>query len=424
MFINKNSTLHNGNLPAKTYKYGLGMRSFLKRLMVRAHGTITSANRMERIEAGREDWILSGKDDDGTPVFIDTNSITRDLDDPAVVKLWIKLVPVRTSRAHERVRTTLRKRGKPFNKFDYLKQAVEIDYTGHRSRTLHLVMCERTGRTLDVMNFHYPEWVDIKQGGVFDTVQAAVKDVAPEVVPEPPQAPAARKHVQLEPPVTAATPSGAQAAREPVVVIRPLAEDSRSSSAAEPSEPAPRSRLRLEEVEPVQRPAKPVVAASKPVETASVALEPAPRDPVKVPPDAPPEPRRVVTAPVEELEYGSAGRRVAAALCDFAFVILPVYALLRFWGPLEAIMFAIIAGCLYWPSFEGSSLQGTPGKKIFDLKVVDLDGEKISFEKALVRHLLGLVCAAVLFAGMVPVIFTARRQGLHDMAMKTVVIWG
>jgi uncharacterized RDD family membrane protein YckC len=378
---------------------------------------------MERIEAGREDWILSGKDDDGTPVFIDTNSITRDLDDPYVVKLWIKLTPVRTSRAHERVRTTLRKRGKPSNKFDHLKQAVEIDYTGHRSRTLHLVMCERTGKTLDVMNFYYPEWVDIKQGGVFDTVQAAVKDVASDVVPEPPRAPVERGYVRL-PSVTAATPSGAQAAREPVAVIPPLAEDSLSSSAKGPEEPAPRSKLRLEEVEPVQRPAKPVVAVPEPFKTPFVPAEPAPREPVKVPSDAPPEPRRVVTAPVEELTYGSAGRRAAAALCDFAFVILPVFALLHFWGPLEAIMFAIIAGCLYWPSFEGSGLQGTPGKKIFDLKVADLDGEKISFEKALVRHLLGLVCVAVLFAGMVPVIFTARRQGLHDMAMKTVVIRG
>lgn len=376
---------------------------------------------MERIEAGREDWILSGKDDDGTPVFIDTNSITRDLDEPSVVKLWIKLTPAKTSRAHERVRTTLRKRGKPSNKFDYLKQAVEIDYTGHRSRTLHLVMCERTGKTLDVMNFYYPEWVDIKQGGVFDTVQAAVKDVASDVAPEPPRAPVERGYVRL-PPVTAATPSGVQAGREPVPVIPPLAEESRSSPAAGPSEPAQRLRLRLEEVESVQRPAKPELEAPELFKTVSVALDPAPREPVKkAPSDGPPEPRRVVTAPVEELAYGSAGRRVAAALCDFTFVILPVCALLRFWGPLEAIMFAIIAGCLYWPSFEGSDLQGTPGKKIFDLKVVDLDGEKISFETALVRHLLGLICAGVLFAGMVPVIFTTRRQGLHDMAMKTVV---
>jgi uncharacterized RDD family membrane protein YckC len=73
---------------------------------------------------------------------------------------------------------------------------------------------------------------------------------------------------------------------------------------------------------------------------------------------------------------------------------------------------------LFW-----SAAGQTPGMRLLHLRVLGPDGDPPSLGRSLVR-LVGLVLAIVpLFAGFVPVLFSERRQGLHDFLAGTVVVY-
>ncbi|HLL76805.1 MAG TPA: RDD family protein [Pyrinomonadaceae bacterium] len=84
----------------------------------------------------------------------------------------------------------------------------------------------------------------------------------------------------------------------------------------------------------------------------------------------------------------------------------------------------IVAGWLYHALTESSSWQGTVGKRVLGIRVTDLDGNRISFGRATGRYfgkiLSGMICAV----GFIMVLFTERKQGLHDMMAGTLVLQG
>ena len=71
---------------------------------------------------------------------------------------------------------------------------------------------------------------------------------------------------------------------------------------------------------------------------------------------------------------------------------------------------------------ESSSLQATLGKMIFGMKVMDLNGNRISFARATGRHFAKYISSAILFVGYIMAGFTERKQALHDMLAGTLVI--
>lgn len=71
---------------------------------------------------------------------------------------------------------------------------------------------------------------------------------------------------------------------------------------------------------------------------------------------------------------------------------------------------------------ECSPMQATFGKRLRNLKVVDLEFQQISFWRALLRILLKFVSLGLLFAGFFMIYFRKEREGLHDLIMKTRVI--
>jgi uncharacterized RDD family membrane protein YckC len=83
----------------------------------------------------------------------------------------------------------------------------------------------------------------------------------------------------------------------------------------------------------------------------------------------------------------------------------------------------LLAGVAYFVPFWTLTGQ-TPGMRVMRLRVVhDADGPP-SPGRSLVR-LVGLWLAIVpLFAGFLPVLFDARRRGLHDFLAGTVVLYG
>jgi len=76
---------------------------------------------------------------------------------------------------------------------------------------------------------------------------------------------------------------------------------------------------------------------------------------------------------------------------------------------------------LYEAFMESSSYQATLGKMIFGLKVTDLNGNRISFERATGRHFAKWLSGLILCIGYIMVGFTERKQGLHDLLAGTLV---
>lgn len=77
---------------------------------------------------------------------------------------------------------------------------------------------------------------------------------------------------------------------------------------------------------------------------------------------------------------------------------------------------------LYSASFESSSWQATPGKRIMGLAVTDLQGRRITFARASGRFLGKLLSQFLLFFGYLMAAFTARKQALHDLLASTLVL--
>ena len=84
--------------------------------------------------------------------------------------------------------------------------------------------------------------------------------------------------------------------------------------------------------------------------------------------------------------------------------------------------FMILGILFYFPTFESSIWQATPGKKLLNLKVTDLDGERIGFGKALIRNWSKALSVLILLIGFLMVAFTKKKQGLHDIIAGTLVI--
>jgi len=91
--------------------------------------------------------------------------------------------------------------------------------------------------------------------------------------------------------------------------------------------------------------------------------------------------------------------------------------LMRFVGHL--IGFAI--RLFYFAKFESSAWQATPGKRLLKLKVMDEAGDRIGFGLALWRYSTKLLSSIILGIGYLMIIWTRRKQGLHDMLALTVV---
>lgn len=77
---------------------------------------------------------------------------------------------------------------------------------------------------------------------------------------------------------------------------------------------------------------------------------------------------------------------------------------------------------LWYAAFESSDWQATPGKKLLRLKVTTLQGEKVSFVRALGRQVGKVVSNFLLGLGYVLAAFTRRKQALHDLFANTLVL--
>jgi uncharacterized RDD family membrane protein YckC len=147
------------------------------------------------------------------------------------------------------------------------------------------------------------------------------------------------------------------------------------------------------------------------------------------------------------LRYGGFWRRVVASLID-AVIVNAVMAVLSFVIPVyekvgmgdisvpESVMgigaeleynslgavILFLGSWLYAALMESGPKQATLGKMALSLQVIDLDGDRVSFAQASGRFFAKILSFGLFLIGFLMVAFTPRKQGLHDMLAKTLVI--
>lgn len=77
---------------------------------------------------------------------------------------------------------------------------------------------------------------------------------------------------------------------------------------------------------------------------------------------------------------------------------------------------------LYFATLESSPWQATLAKRVFGLIVTDLQGRRITFTQASWRYLAKLVFGTIFYFGFLFAAFTLRKQALHDLLGKTLVL--
>jgi uncharacterized RDD family membrane protein YckC len=81
----------------------------------------------------------------------------------------------------------------------------------------------------------------------------------------------------------------------------------------------------------------------------------------------------------------------------------------------------LVLGWLYFASLE-CNLGGTIGKLMVGLRVADVNGQPINFQRATGRYFGKILSALPLYIGFFMALFTERGQALHDKVASTVVI--
>lgn len=139
------------------------------------------------------------------------------------------------------------------------------------------------------------------------------------------------------------------------------------------------------------------------------------------------------------LEYASFWARVGAMLIDYIILgiatsligLSTVYLFtdikpghsVEYYGKLVGIyLFRTTLYYLYFAIMESSSLGATLGKRALNIRVTDIDGNRISFIKATGRYFAKIISAIILFIGYIMVAFDDRKQGLHDRLAGTLVV--
>jgi len=150
-------------------------------------------------------------------------------------------------------------------------------------------------------------------------------------------------------------------------------------------------------------------------------------------PDVPPED--------EGPDYAGFLPRLGALIIDTVIVWITVflisavyYAIYYMSNPVRAydsayytedfiiIAVAVLIQYLYFAGFHSSSRQATIGKSVLGLVVTDTDGRRLTFWRASLRYIGRIIVSITLGLGYLLIIFTEKKQGLHDFIADTVVI--
>ncbi len=163
-------------------------------------------------------------------------------------------------------------------------------------------------------------------------------------------------------------------------------------------------------------------------------------------------------AGAETTAYAGFWRRFLAGLIDAVILLIPMFFIATIMGvalfaglgasgapaamPVSFLIPILLIAWGYKAILESSSWQATIGKKALGLKVTTLGGEQVSLMQATMRTwpfwlatliqifesvagMGGILSGAISFVALIALIviaFTPKKQGVHDMMAKTLVV--
>lgn len=121
------------------------------------------------------------------------------------------------------------------------------------------------------------------------------------------------------------------------------------------------------------------------------------------------------------IKKASPWKRIGAYVLD-SIILSIIFSVCMFisWG--LYLIVAIFGSFLYYGICEGSSLQGSPGKRMCGLMVVDERGYPLTYSKSFVRSLCRLLSGLTLGIGFLIGLFQENGKALHDQLAHTGVI--
>lgn len=138
-------------------------------------------------------------------------------------------------------------------------------------------------------------------------------------------------------------------------------------------------------------------------------------------------------------KYAGFGRRTLAFIVDTVISLITVfiasvfyaitYYILRqtFENIENTIMWIVVPvqllfAFVYYPVFESSKLQASPGKMLMRIKVTDIDGNRVSYARALARTLAIKLAMDIFYIGVLMILWTKKKQGLQDIIANCLVL--
>ncbi|MFA6922694.1 MAG: RDD family protein [Bacteroidales bacterium] len=103
--------------------------------------------------------------------------------------------------------------------------------------------------------------------------------------------------------------------------------------------------------------------------------------------------------------------------CEIANLLGPIIG-----AALIANFITLVVGWLYFAFMESSAQQGTLGKMALNIKVTNLNGERINFGQATGRYFGKIVSGLILCIGYIMAGLTEKKQALHDIMANCLVV--
>ncbi len=138
---------------------------------------LTDRARKEQVPAASGEWLYVGRDDDGTPFYLDTEHLSHDTAHGLRVTMWVKYRPLPDSAAFRKAESFLRNFADSAEAFDHVRQRLEIDFTTSTVSDLELVFCAKNGTRIESVSFDEPEWKKIELGSVYHLLRKTAEGV-------------------------------------------------------------------------------------------------------------------------------------------------------------------------------------------------------------------------------------------------------
>lgn len=125
------------------------------------------------------------------------------------------------------------------------------------------------------------------------------------------------------------------------------------------------------------------------------------------------------------INYAGFWLRLTAAIIDVLILFIPFMIVYTITGPNHILIFYFliwIVGLAYSAYLESSPKRATFGKGAVGLIVTNMDGSQLTFKQASIRYIGKLLSLFTLYLGFIMIGFTEKKQGLHDMIAKTLVV--